>query len=67
MAPWTLTCQGPLSMELPRLEYWSGIQEFPTPGDRPDPGIKPESPVLMGRFFTNELSGKLSRELSVHP
>ena len=25
---------------------------FPSPGDLPDPGIKPASPELAGRFFT---------------
>ena len=28
-----------------RQEYWSGLP-FPTPGDLPDPGIKPVSPAL---------------------
>ena len=40
--------QAPLYMELFRQEYWSGLP-FPTPGDLPDPGIKPvslESPAL---------------------
>ena len=39
-----------------RQEYWSGLP-FPPPGDLPDPGIEPESPVssaLPGRFFTTE-------------
>jgi len=27
---------------------------FPPPGDIPDPGIKPASPALAGRFFTIE-------------
>ena len=27
-----------------RQEYWSGLP-FPPPGDLPDPGIKPASPV----------------------
>ena len=31
---------------------------FPSPGDRPDPGIKPMSPALAGRFFTTEAPGK---------
>ena len=26
-------------------EYWSGLP-FPSPGDRPNPGIKPGSPAL---------------------
>ena len=31
---------------------------FPSPGDLPDPGIKPVSPALAGRFFTTEPPGK---------
>ena len=42
--PWTVARQGPLSMEFPRQEYWSGLP-FPSPGGIPDPGIKPMSPV----------------------
>ena len=40
--------------DFPRLEFWSGLP-FPPPGDLPDPGIEPISPVspeLTGRFFT---------------
>ena len=40
----------------PWLEYWNGLP-CPPPGDRPDPGIEPESltsPVLAGEFFTSE-------------
>ena len=37
-------------MELSRQEYWSRLS-FPPPGDLPDPGIKPVSPALVGRFF----------------
>ena len=29
---------------------------FPSPGDLPNPGIKPASPALAGRFFTTEPS-----------
>ena len=32
-------------MEFSRPEYWSG-QPFPSPGDLPNPGIKPRSPAL---------------------
>ena len=46
-----------LSMEFFRQEYWSGFP-IPTLGDLPDPGIKPTSPELAGRFFTTELLGK---------
>ena len=52
--PWTVACQAPLSRGFLRQEYWSGLP-FPTPGDLPDPGIKPtslRSPALPGRFFT---------------
>ena len=37
--------QALLSMEFSRQEYWSGLP-FPSPGDRPHPGIKPGSPSL---------------------
>ena len=49
--------QAPLSMEFSKQEYWSGLP-FPPAGDLPDPGIKPMSPVLAGRFFTTEPPGK---------
>ena len=38
-------------MGLSRQEYWSGLP-FLSPGDLPDPGIKPVSPALAGAFFT---------------
>ena len=41
---WTVAGQSPLSMGFCRQEYWSGLS-FPPPGDLPNPGIKPESPV----------------------
>ena len=44
--PWTVACQALLSMEFPRQEYWSGLP-FPSPGDLPNPGIKPTSPVSL--------------------
>ena len=50
---WIVACQAPLSMGLSRQEYWSGLP-FPSPGDLPDPRIKPISlatPALAGRFF----------------
>ena len=55
--PWTVAHQAPLSMEVSRQEYWSGLP-FPPPVDLPDPGIEPVSPALAGRFFTTELPGK---------
>ena len=53
MNPWAIAHQAPLSMEVSRQEYWSGLQ-FHSPGDLPDPGIKPASPVWTGGFFTTE-------------
>ena len=50
-SPWTVARQDPLSMEFSRQEYSSGLP-FPTPGDLPDPGIKPESlGLLIGRWL----------------
>ena len=43
-SPRTVARQASLSMEF-SLEYWSGLP-FPSPGDLPDPGIKPRSPAL---------------------
>ena len=31
---------------------------FPSPGDLPNPGLKPESLALASRFFTTEPPGK---------
>ena len=59
VTPWTISCQAPLSMEFYRQECWSGLS-FPPPGDLPNPGIKPVSPVLAGVFFTTEPPGKPS-------
>ena len=50
----TAARQVPLSMGFPRSEYWHGVP-FPPPGDPPNPGVEPESPVspaLAGGFFT---------------
>ena len=38
--PWIVAHQAPLSMELSRQKYWSGLP-FPSPGDLPKPGIEP--------------------------
>ena len=54
---WTVARQAPLSMGFSILEYWSGLP-FPTPGDLPDSGVEPASPVSAGRFFTTEPPGK---------
>ena len=51
---WNVTHHAPLSIGFSRLECWNGLS-FPSPGDFPDPGIKPPSPMspaLADRFFT---------------
>ena len=60
VTPWSVAYQDPLSMEFFRQEPWRGLP-FPSPGDLPDPGIKPmspASPALAGRFFASEPPGK---------
>ena len=55
--PWTVDHQAPLSMGFYQQVYWNELP-FPSPGDLPDPGIKPLSPALAGGFFTTEPPGK---------
>ena len=45
---WTVARQAPLSMGFSRQEDWSGLP-FPSPGDLPNPGIKPAH--VAGRRF----------------
>ena len=40
-------------------EYWSGLP-FPSPGDLPNPGIEPRSPILQAEALPSELPGKRS-------
>ena len=58
---WTVVYQVPLSMEFSRQEYRSGLP-FRSPGDLPDPGVKPVSTALAGKFSTTESPGKPSLE-----
>ena len=54
---WTVACQAPMPIELSRQEYWSGLP-FPSPGDLPDPGIKPGSSALQTDSILSEPPGK---------
>ena len=54
--PWTVARQAPLSVEFSRQEDWSGLP-FPSPGDFPNPGIKPMAPALAGGLFITEPPG----------
>ena len=51
--PWTVACQTPVSMEFSRQEYWSRLP-FLSPGDLPNPGIKPGSPALQADSLASE-------------
>ena len=59
-SPWTVACQAPLPMEFSRQEYWNES----SPGDLPNPGIKPRSPGLQADPLLSEPLGKPS--LQVH-
>ena len=56
--PWTVDYQAPSSMGFSRQECWSGLP-FPSPGDLPDPGIKPGSPTLQADALPSEPPGKV--------
>ena len=55
--PSTVAHQSPLFMGFPRQEYWRGLP-FPSPGDLPNPGIKPRSPALQADSLLSEPLGK---------
>ena len=57
---WTAATEASLSRGFPRQEYWNG-EPFPSPGDLPNPGIKPGSPALQVDSLPAELSGKALR------
>ena len=64
VTPSIVAHQAPLSMEFSRQEYQSGL---PTPEDCPNPEMEPAtlaSPVLEGRLFSTEPTGKPSEVLS---
>ena len=55
--PWTVAHQASPSMGFSRQEYWSRLP-VPSPGDLPDPGIEPKSPMLQADTLTSEPPGK---------
>ena len=57
VTPWTVAHQSSLSMGFPRQECWSGLP-FPSPGDLPDPGIKPAFSALQADSLPFEPPGK---------
>ena len=58
--PWTVAYQASPSMGFSRQECWNGLP-FPSPGDLPDPGIKPGSPALQADALPSEPPGKQRR------
>ena len=50
-----MDCSPPGSTGIPQTRIWSELP-CPSPGDLPDPGIEPTSPVLVGGFFATESS-----------
>ena len=58
-------------MGFSRQEYWSG-SPFPSPGNRPHPGMEPAPPALAGGFFTTSTTweapnnDKCHTEVSLH-
>ena len=62
LTPGAVARQAPLSMEFSRQEFWSELPLL-SPGDRPHPGIEPESPALQVDSSPSEPPGKPK----VHP
>ena len=56
VTPWTIAYQAPPSMGFSRQECWSGLP-FSSPGDLPNPGIEPRSPVLEADALQSEPPG----------
>ena len=55
--PWTVAYRAPPSMEFSWQEYQTGLP-FYSPGNLPDPGIKPRSPALQADALPSEPPGK---------
>ena len=56
VTPWTIAHQSPLSVKFPGQGCWSGLP-FPSPGDFPDPGIKPGSPTWQVMLYCLSYQG----------
>ena len=57
---WTVAHQAPLSMEFSKQEHWSALP-FPPPGDLPDIGMEPTSPMspalqVVSALLTHQVS-----------
>ena len=65
VTPWTIAHHAPLSMGILQARTLEWVA-MPSCRGSPDPGIKPVSPALAGRFFTTELPGKPQVNVVVH-
>ena len=61
---WTVARQAPLSMGFSRQEYWSGLP-IPSPGDLPNPGIKPDSLPLSHQGSPQGDGEELAKETEI--
>ena len=57
VTPWTVAYKALLFIGFSRQEYWSGLP-FLSPGDLPNPGIKPRSPALQADVLPSKPPGK---------
>ena len=64
--PWTVALQTLLFLKFSRQQYYSELP-FPTPGDFPDPGIKPTPPALARWILTAAPSAKPGRRWCCDP
>ena len=63
VTPWTVAHQPPPFMEFSRQQHWSGLP-LPSPGDLPNPGIKPRSPALWADTLLSEPPGNPGKDVS---
>ena len=66
VTPWTVARQALLSMKFPRQGYWSGLP-FPSPGDLPNPGMEPRSPMSPALQVNSLLLGPRLRYTNSNP
>ena len=57
VTPQTAAQQAPLPVGFSRQEHWSELP-FPSPGDLPNPRIKPRAPALQADSLPSEPPGK---------
>ena len=53
VTPSTVVCQAPLFMGFSQHEYRNGLPS-PSPGDLPNPGTEPRSPILQADSLLSE-------------